>query len=188
MDVSAGLHFLQGTTARDCNLRVGREGAFWRGRYHPTLIESGPHLSRCVFYIDLNMVRAGVVLHPERWCASGYHELCGKRRRYRLIDARQLIRCIGQDPDISGGVENFQEWYQNTLAEKLAQGYHSREAYWSEAAAIGSEAFVKRFAGRVLRGRIEAIRGISICEDEPMYTLTLSTREQKALWARQQDE
>ena len=60
-DVPADLHFLQGNTARDCNRRVEREGAFWYGRYHPTVIEGGPHLARCVFYIDLNMVSAGII-------------------------------------------------------------------------------------------------------------------------------
>jgi len=186
-EVSAGLHFLQGNTSRDYNRRVEREGAFWRGRYHPTLIEGGPHLARCVFYIDLNMVRAKVVSHPEQWRASGYHELCGKRQRYRLINVRQLISCIGHDPNITGSVENFRMWYQDTLAEKLAQQYHAREACWSEATVIGGESFVSRFANRILRGRIEVVSGMSIREDEPSYTLTLSTREQKALWGRLKD-
>ena len=58
-DVSQGMHYLAGNTSRDYNRRKKREGAFWRGRYHPTLIEDGAHLARCLFYIDLNMVRAG---------------------------------------------------------------------------------------------------------------------------------
>jgi len=32
-----------------------------------TAIESGDHLLRCIVYIDLNMVRAGVVNHPSDW-------------------------------------------------------------------------------------------------------------------------
>ncbi len=42
------------------------------------MIETGTHLSRCLFYIDLNMVRAGVVQHPEEWQHGGYRELDGK--------------------------------------------------------------------------------------------------------------
>jgi hypothetical protein len=34
-------------------------------------------------YIDLNMVRAGVVTHPSAWAWCGYEELVGERQRYR---------------------------------------------------------------------------------------------------------
>lgn len=60
-DLSGMMKWLQGTYAGDYNRRVSREGAFWRGRFHPTLVETGRHLSRCLFYLDMNMVRAGVV-------------------------------------------------------------------------------------------------------------------------------
>ncbi len=40
-----------------------RQGAYWEDRYHATAIESNNHLHRCITYIDLNMVRAGVVLN-----------------------------------------------------------------------------------------------------------------------------
>jgi hypothetical protein len=32
--------------------------------YHATAVETGEHLARCVIYVDLNLVRAGVVTHP----------------------------------------------------------------------------------------------------------------------------
>ena len=34
------------------------------GRYRSTLIRDGRHLGRCLFYIDLNLVRAKAVKHP----------------------------------------------------------------------------------------------------------------------------
>ena len=30
-------------------------------------LDAGAHLSQCLVYIDLNMVRAGVVSHPSKW-------------------------------------------------------------------------------------------------------------------------
>jgi len=54
--VSEAMRFLQGTAARDHNRGTGRRGAFWSDRYHPTLVQSGVHLSRCLFYVDLNTV------------------------------------------------------------------------------------------------------------------------------------
>ena len=58
--ISSGMQFLQGTCAQDYNRRKKREGSFWRDRYHTTLIQNGSHLCRCLIYVDLNMVRAGV--------------------------------------------------------------------------------------------------------------------------------
>ena len=71
--------------------RVKSEGAFWRGRYHPTIIEPRNHLSYYFFYIDLNMLRAGVVKHPIDWKYCVYHELVGMRKRYCIIDIDRLI-------------------------------------------------------------------------------------------------
>jgi hypothetical protein len=45
--------WLQGIYAGDRNRRTGREGALWRGHFHPTLVETGAHLSRCLLYLDM---------------------------------------------------------------------------------------------------------------------------------------
>ena len=63
-ELPRAMQFLQGEFAQQYNKRKAREGAFWRDRYHTTMIQSGAHLSRCLFYIDMNMVRARVVDHP----------------------------------------------------------------------------------------------------------------------------
>jgi putative transposase len=42
-----------------------------KDRYHATAIESGEHLWHCPVYVDLNMVKAGVVKQPSEWkCGS----------------------------------------------------------------------------------------------------------------------
>ena len=62
--VSIFMRHLEGEFASHYNRHKRRHGAFWSERYHSTLIEDGPHLWKCMRYIDLNMVRAGVVCHP----------------------------------------------------------------------------------------------------------------------------
>lgn len=54
-------------TGQEFNQRKTRKGAFWEDRYHATEVEDDDHLMRCLVYIDLNMVRAGVVKHPAEW-------------------------------------------------------------------------------------------------------------------------
>lgn len=55
---------IAGRTGQQFNERKHRRGAFWEDHYHATAIESDEHLARCVIYVDLNMMRAGVVRHP----------------------------------------------------------------------------------------------------------------------------
>jgi hypothetical protein len=40
--------------------RKRRRNAYWEDRYHATPVESGEHVRRCLVYVDLDMVRAGV--------------------------------------------------------------------------------------------------------------------------------
>ena len=58
------MQFVAGSLGQKYNRRKNRKGAFWEDRYHATAIESGDHRWRCLVYVDLNMVRAGVVDHP----------------------------------------------------------------------------------------------------------------------------
>ncbi|MDA0323615.1 MAG: hypothetical protein O2923_13000 [Verrucomicrobia bacterium] len=54
--------------------------------------EDGQYLPNCLRYVDMNMVRAGVVEHPEQWQWCGYDELTGQRKRftpYRVSEEEQ---------------------------------------------------------------------------------------------------
>ena len=53
-------------------------------RYHATVIETDQHFLRCLVYIDLNMVRAGVVNHPSEWTYGGYNEIQNPRRKVSI--------------------------------------------------------------------------------------------------------
>ena len=46
-------------------------------------------------YIDLNMVRAGAVAHPEQWLECGYAEIQHSKARWRIIDEEQLMGFTG---------------------------------------------------------------------------------------------
>lgn len=131
--LAPAMQFLQGEMGQYYNKRKKREGAFWKDRYHSTLIQSGEHLSRCLFYIDMNMVRAGAVDHPSEWRHGGFHELAGLRKRYCVINQRRLLKCLGT----GGDPGEFKNWYLRTLEQTITEGYHVREPWWSEAFAIG---------------------------------------------------
>jgi putative transposase len=62
--IAQRLQLIAGRTAQEYNRRKNRQGAFWEDRYHATGIQADDHLHQCVAYIDLNMMRAGVVKYP----------------------------------------------------------------------------------------------------------------------------
>lgn len=91
-----------GRTGQEYNLRKKRKGAFWEGRYHATAIESEQHLLRCLVYIDLNMVRNGVVSHPSEWPFGGYNEIQNPRKKCAIIAYKKLTELAGFGPTPTG--------------------------------------------------------------------------------------
>jgi putative transposase len=117
--------------------RKNRQGAFWEDRYHATAIEAEEHLHRCLVYIDLNMVRAGVVNHPIRWKHGGYREIQDPPERYALLDLQELTALCGFEK-----VGDFQEAHRQLIEHALENGRAPRDERWSEAVAVGSLSFV----------------------------------------------
>jgi REP element-mobilizing transposase RayT len=62
--IPKSMQLVAGRTGQEYNQRKSRKGAFWEDRYHATIVQTNRHLLSCMAYIDLNMVRAGVVMHP----------------------------------------------------------------------------------------------------------------------------
>ena len=181
--VSDGMHFLQGTVAGDYNRRKKREGAFWRGRYHPTLVETGSHLSRCLFYIDLNMLRAKACGHPSEWVGGAFAEILGERQRYRIVNRERLRWCLGipEQPE-----HEFASWYRATIDEEASRGYQARETFWSEALAVGSEEWVGALLPNVRNARIERViaagSATEVAESPGTYAVYTSKRDREAFW------
>ena len=127
-----------GRTAQEYNLRKKRKGAFWEDRYHATAVQDDDHLIRCMVYIDLNMVRAGVVSHPSEWPFSGYNEIQDPPQRYPLIDRQGLMDLLGIDDS-----DRLSKVYKGWVEDFLRKGGHAREEKWTQSIAVGSKFFVE---------------------------------------------
>jgi hypothetical protein len=62
-------------------------------RYHATAVEKNRYLRQCITYMDMNMVRAGVVEHPTQWEFCGYNEIQNPRKRKGIIDFDRRWAC-----------------------------------------------------------------------------------------------
>ncbi|MDH4164764.1 MAG: transposase [Nitrospirota bacterium] len=136
--IPAAMQLIAGRMAQEYNNRKERKGAYWEDRYHATAIETDQHLARCLVYMDLNMVRAGVVKHPSEWPHGGYTEIQTPPQRYAIIDRAALkeLLTIRSDAELAA---THRSWVEEALSKHNSL---RREGKWTESIAVGREPFV----------------------------------------------
>ncbi len=160
--IPKSIKLVAGRTAQEYNQRKNRNGAFWEDRYHATAVSSDCHLIQCIVYIDLNMVRAGVVTHPSEWDFGGYTEIQKPRERYAIIDYKRLMDLL----HISTNDElrnSHKKWVEETLKAKN----YVRESKWSQSIAVGSKSFVESIKEKL---GIRA-KGRKVADSKDLYHL-----------------
>ena len=136
--IPKSIQLVAGRTAQEYNLRKNRKGAFWEDRYHATAISTDRHLTKCLIYIDLNMVRAGVVNHPSEWAISGYNEILNPPDRYGLIDLNGLVGLCGLI-----NKDQIRNEYKQWVNDAINNNGYVREPSWTESIAVGNRQFIE---------------------------------------------
>mgnify|MGYP000094274076 CR=1 FL=1 len=126
------------------NKKHKRQGVLFSCRFDSALIESNHSLLRCILYVILNPVRAGIVVDPKDYYWSSYAEkLSGNiyAGDGRLIPLLMNLLTDGQGYEASGFPEQRQD-YLNFLRFALGEQkqFKSRDRTVSEALAkVGKE-------------------------------------------------
>jgi len=142
--IPKSIQLIAGRTAQEYNQRKARRGSFWEDRYHATIIQNGQYLLRCIVYIDMNMVRTGVVEQPDQWPHSGFNEIRNPRRKCILINYDTLSRLTGFDD-----FEGFQATHHKWVDAAIHKGDLRRESQWTRSIAVGKESFVATIKGQM---------------------------------------
>lgn len=167
--IPKSVQLLAGRTGQEYNQRKNRKGAFWEDRYHATAIETGEHLLRCIVYVDLNMVRAGVVDHPKDWPHGGYIEIQRPRRKNILIDYEALAHLCGYND-----LEHFQSAHRSWIEASLSGNHVKKDKSWTQSIAIGSRSYIESvkslLGGNAIGRKIrELSEGFELREPEQVY-------------------
>jgi hypothetical protein len=156
------------------NTRVRRRrGTLWVGRFTSTILERDSALWECLFYVEMNAVRAGIAQAPAdyrfgswgEWCSTGKHPfgdnllrrlpeyegsqardtdtLKNVRKRFRVDLARRSAADAGASP----------EEIEDAMAKAARNpGFvvriDRRVRYWGAGVIIGSKQFVVDMAAR----------------------------------------
>jgi len=134
-EIATSMQLVAGRTAQEYNRRKKRKGAFWEDRYQATAVQTDHHLLRCLSYIDLNMVRAGVVSHPSKWEISGYHEIQSPRQRKGIVDHKTLCKLVGVST-----IERLRHAHNEWIDAASLQS--NRDPVWTTSVAVGDEHFL----------------------------------------------
>ncbi len=136
------------------------------------MIDDGLYLWNCLKYIDLNMVRAGVVRHPRErnWC--GCQELLGLKKRNRLVDMEELRLRLADGVTLAG----FRSEYERALKAALAGRELNRDTRWTESLAVGGRDFVED-VGRQIPNRMDVVT-----EKPTDESNTWIVREDRDIW------
>jgi len=117
-----------------------RSGTLWEGRFRSSIVQVETYLLRCQRYIELNPVRAGMVVSPGayRWSSFAAN---GLGRHSALITPHSVFRALGSNE--SSRREAYLEFFFSKLeSRELEEIRTSANAGY----ALGSERFRKEIA------------------------------------------
>lgn len=143
-EIARSMQLVAGRTAQQFNARKSRKGAYWEDRYHASAVQTDAHLTRCLVYIDLNMVRAAAVNHPADWRHGGYCEIQRPPARFRKINIDVLAELLGFT-DLDAMRASHRSW----VATALREGQIEREACWTESIAVGDQIFLRAMQAKL---------------------------------------
>ncbi len=110
-------------------------------------------------YVDMNMVRAGVVKEPGEWRSCGYFEIQNPKERYGIIDYGRLMELLN-----AGGIKELQKLSRERVEETLAGEKSVRDEKWTRSIAVGSGEFVvmtqELLGERVMKRRVQEQGGV----------------------------
>jgi len=160
-DVSEYMRNVQAKFARSFNDRNRRKGTFWGSRFKSTLLEDERALRDCLYYVELNPVRAGIVERPEDYEGSSlYYRETGKdhwmmplteimhlkKRGDSLRDYKASVYYRGSVRTKQGQHEIpahiIEQEEQNGFAGRGS--YRRRIRYFVDGVVLGSTRFVKQ--------------------------------------------
>ena len=136
--IPRSMQLVAGQVGQEYNRRKKRHGAYWEDRYHATAIEDDTHLVKCLTYIDMNMVRTGIVRHPSEWNWSGYNEIQNQKQRYAIINYG-LTELLG----LNSSAE-LKEMHGNWVEDRLKVDKQLREVNGRKALQLGVKLLLRK--------------------------------------------
>ncbi|HSG89328.1 MAG TPA: transposase [Pseudomonadales bacterium] len=146
---------------RRVNDRVERTGTLWEGRHRDSLIDCDRYLLACHRYIEMNPVRAGMVMDPGAYPWSSHRQNLSGSPAGNLVPHSIYLGLGSTAAARSAAYRSMFGIEDDDAVEAFREGL--RRAY-----PVGGRAFLERLRDLGLRiGRAEAGRPLAACSQEP---------------------
>ncbi len=132
------MHYLNGSYTTYFNLRNGRSGHLFQGRYKGIVVDVDNYLLELSCYLHLNPVRAGMVKRPEEYAHSSYRSFIGLGKKKEGIASRDRIWGM-----ISGDRRRAAQKYRKYVEEGIKRDNRNPLKSIYGGSILGSREFVQ---------------------------------------------
>lgn len=136
--ISAMMQDLQSSTSKKFASKRGGESSMWQGRFKATFIHGGIWIKQCMLLLDLQIIATGKCNHPAEWEWSGWHELVGIKKRYRVISTSHAMEAWG----VGANIKTFRSDYVQTIEACCTNKSFGCLATWTNALAVGHSEWI----------------------------------------------
>ena len=138
-NLPAAMQHLNGEYATWWNLRHGRVGHVFQGRYKDQIVQRESYLLNLLDYIALNPVRARLVTSPELWPWSAHRCLSGRAPNPGFLRVEPVLAAFGD-----GDAATLRDRYVRHVLSAVAHDDESYKRFRSRQRIIGDRPFKLR--------------------------------------------
>jgi hypothetical protein len=135
-NLSKVLHHINGAYTTYFNVKRGRSGHLFQGRFKAILVEKDAYCKELSRYIHLNPVRAGLVKSPSEYPWSSYRYYIGKEKKPEWLTTEMVLGDFGGEG--RKGYRGYREYVEGKEAKELESPFKRVIA----STFLGSEAFI----------------------------------------------
>jgi putative transposase len=149
------MHWTGGVFAQYLNAKYGRTGSRFEGRYRAAVVHDEAYLLTCMRYVELNPVRAGIVVDPAGYPWSSF-------RANALGEADELVTRHPMFHDLGHDADQRQRAYRELFRGAIPDSaLHAIRRATRHGWALGNDAFVRRVSEHCRRAaplRVRTVR------------------------------
>jgi putative transposase len=145
-NLSQIMHHINGAYTTYFNVKRGRSGHLFQGRYKSILVDMDEYAKELSRYIHLNPVRANMVSSPDDFQWSSYNQYIGNQKPEKWLTCDFILGYFGKNKKFA------QKQYQNFVTCLVGQEYKSPLSEVTGSVLLGGQDFINFIKERYLTG------------------------------------
>jgi len=146
-NLSQIMRHINGAYTTYFNVKRGRSGHLFQGRYKAILVEKDEYAKELSRYIHLNPVRAGIVEKPEKYPWSSYRYYIGLEKALDWLVTDFILNYFGKR------VSEAQKGYRGFVKARIGQEYDTPLKETVASIILGSSGFIREIKERYIQKR-----------------------------------